>query len=536
MATGNRPGRSLDNGGVDGYANEAMSSETPSSTPWNDRLARHGFWLLCVVVVLVYLPSLGGGYLPYDDDWLIERNPLLDVPLGPALNAFFVDLSRETRLTLGAEYLPLRDLSHWLEVAAFGKSPLGMRLVQLGLYLGALGFLHSALRRSVSPTVLWVTLWAFALHPTHVESVAWIAGRKDVLALSLICGALACYAGDGRARWWAVPLVMAAALSKSMSVISPGLLLATDLLAKRRPTWRVLGVALGGVGFVFGIQWVVGRSVGMVGGPLQDHTIAFWTMGEVWLRYVLSLIYPPSLSLVYDVTKVASISAASVLGWLGLVASWTYGFWRLRSGATFALGTILWAWLPLAPVSQVLFPLQNVMADRYLWLTTVALGLGLGALWSRHLVARVTVSLALLVLAVGTVHRAALFGDPVALFTDATLSSQSPRAPYLLGFALQQQGEPEAAIDAYIEAVRRNCDDCSDTRRAANNLATLYVESGQLEAAEAVLRRSTERFPDEPKAWFNLVKVLARRGHDDTARRLFDTISARFPNYQLRAP
>lgn len=506
---------------------------------WTERLARHRMVLLAVIVVLSYLPSLGGGYLPYDDDWLIERNRLLEAPLRDALGAFFFDLSRETRTTLGAEYLPLRDLSHWLEVASFGKSAWGMRLVQLGLYLGALSLLHDALARCLTRGAAFIAVALFAVHPTHVESVAWLAGRKDVLSMFFVCAALALYSRQGNTRWWAVPLVVAAALSKSMSVVCPGLLLAMDLLCNRRPAWRVLAGCVIGVVGVFALHLSVGSRVGMVGGPLaESRWVAWWTMGEVWLRYVNAWIWPPGLSIIYDVAPVRHATLASIAGWLLVLGSSTYGVFRAKAGQPFALGVAMWAWVPLLPVSHVIFPLQNVMADRYLWLSTLAPALWLGRAWSGLPRAGVRRGLALNVFRGGLVgllcwfiggaaSRAALFGDPVALFADATRKSTGPRAPYQWGYTSSRVGDVDVAIAGYEEALRRDCFDCGAQRSAANNLAQLFVRRGQPQLAEPVLRRSLERFPDDPKTVLNLVKVLTRLGRVEEARQLYETAQAR---------
>jgi tetratricopeptide (TPR) repeat protein len=193
-----------------------------------------------------------------------------------------------------------------------------------------------------------------------------------------------------------------------------------------------------------------------------------------------------------------------------------------------------------------MFPLQNVMADRYLWLTSLAFGLLLGAAWGpytrvdglrlRHVFsgswgAKAIVAAWLVAFTLGTAERAALFGDPVALFADASRKSSGPRAPYQLGYALALRGETAAAIDAYREALARECDGCAAQRNAANNLALLLVERGEPQLAEPVLRRSAERFPDDPKTLFNLVKVLTRVGKQEEARHWFELGRARFPTY-----
>jgi hypothetical protein len=105
--------------------------------------------------------------------------------------------------------LPLRDTSHWLEVRTFGLVPQAMRAAQLALYAGGVLAFRGALRRCLGPGA-WAeaTAWLFALHPLHVESVAWLAGRKVVLGLLFVGAALYVYTGQTRHRIATVPALL----------------------------------------------------------------------------------------------------------------------------------------------------------------------------------------------------------------------------------------------------------------------------------------------------------------------------------------
>jgi hypothetical protein len=222
----------------------------------------------------------------------------------------------------------------------------------------------------------------FALHPVHVESVAWIAGRKDVLALAFVAAALWAYSSRSRLAWAAVPLLIGAHFSKSMSVVAVGLLLAQDLLARRRPRWAILSAAAGMALSAAALHYFVGRSVAMLGGPFQGQRwAAFCTMGEVWLAYLRTLAWPAQRSIVYEVPRRMALGVASALGWALLVGGAVLGVLRWRKGHPVPLAVWLWLVLPLIPVSQVFLPLENVQADRYLWLSVLGLGLALPALW-----------------------------------------------------------------------------------------------------------------------------------------------------------
>ena len=90
---------------------------------------------MLVTTVLAYLPSLAGGWLNWDDPWLVRDNPLLAQARWSDLWTILTDLSRPTRLALGAEYLPLRDLSYLFESRFFGLSPAVLRIDNLLIYL-----------------------------------------------------------------------------------------------------------------------------------------------------------------------------------------------------------------------------------------------------------------------------------------------------------------------------------------------------------------------------------------------------------------
>jgi protein O-mannosyl-transferase len=495
---------------------------------------RRAPWLLAMLVALVYLPSVPGDFLVYDDVWLIELNRVLLADWGQAFRSIFSDFSLPTRLSLGAEYLPLRDLSYFLDVRGFGFGPNAMRLEQILLYAAAVLLLRSALVACLpSRIAAEVASWCFALHPVHVESVAWIAGRKDVLALLFVAAALRAYEFRGAARWVVVPLLACAHFSKSMSVIAAGLLVAQDLLARRRPNWGIVSASSTVAVLSLALHRSVGLRVGMLEGALLTSPWAtFCTMGSVWLAYLKVLFWPPALSLVHEVTRLDALSVRSVLGWLVLASGGLLGAFRLRQRQSALLGGWLWAVLPLAPVSQLFFPLQNVMADRYLWLSTMAMGLGLGYVWKAHRAGAAVVIAVLGVLLVGSTWRAAQFGDGESLFSRETRVTGGSLAPYLLGKTLERKSNIAGAEAAYRQSIERPCEPrCEPARRSSNDLARLVTADGNASQAEPILREAIRRFPDDPDAHFNLVKVLYRMGRTDEARAVYDKGVARFPGY-----
>lgn len=496
---------------------------------------------LGLVLGLVYLSSLGGGFLNYDDPWLIRDNALLHDGSARALGRILFDGSRETRLALGAEYFPLRDLVLWVELNLLSASPQALRVVQLAIYVAGCLSVRHALRSAWGPGLAAeAAAWVFALHPVHAEAVAWLAGLKDVLALAFVGGALAAYGSSSkRAAWWAPVLLLCAHFSRNTTVTALGLLLAHDLLAKRAPRWPVLGAALGVALLAVAVHMHVASLVGMSQPPHGGSRLATAaTMGVVWLKYLSLLAWPTRLSVVQDAEILQRFTASSLLGWALLLAWGALALvvWR-RERRSLPLVTWMWLVVPLLPVSHVLFPFQNLMADRYLLLPAMVPALALGALVAglARPAARATVVLATSGLSLVSSARAVAFADSVSLFRDATAkTSRSAVAPFQLGAALEETGDRHGARAAYEEALRRDglrTAGSEEGRRATNNLAKLLVALGELEAAEAVLRAGRARWPDDPKILSNLVKVTARRGGMQEARQLFEELRARFPSF-----
>lgn len=496
-------------------------------------------WALAGVLVLVYASSLGGGWLGYDDDWLVRDNELLNRRGPDVLARVLGGFDRETRLVLGAEYLPLRDLVTWVARAWLGLDALGFRVLSLGLFIGACAAL---LRWSTTlgreGYVLGV--WLFALHPVHAESVAWIAGLKDVLALALLSASLALASErTPRRRAVVVLLVALACGAKSVAVTAPVLLASADLIRGRAQDRPVLVATVIVAAAWAAVHAWVGGIVGMLAEPLGSN---LWErLGSVvviFARYVgLSLLLHPQ-SVIHEVGPhgLDPASAASALLFASLVG---LAAWAWRRGAPWPAALLLWFAGSLAPVSQVLAPLQNRMADRYLllavWAPCAAVGLGLEAALARTRPG-IGQALALCVLAtLGILSglRGRLFTDPVALYLEATHhTSEDARAPLLLAdelFAAERYAEAE---EAYRLAFARDGLRTDRGRRAGNGLGRILAGTGRIDEAIALYEALVARYPDDPRVLHNLAALEARAGRLEAAEAHRAQLAARFPAYR----
>jgi tetratricopeptide (TPR) repeat protein len=525
---------------------------------------------LPLTVLLTYAPSLSGGLLNYDDPWLIGKNEIVAAPLGQAMPRIWTDLSFDTRRMLGDEFLPVRDVSVWFDVHVLGGSPQVLRAMSLALYLAALMLLRGVLRRLFprDGAVAELALWLFALHPVHAESVAWIAGRKDVLALLFIAAALFVHAGDRRLGVVVAPALLALAmLSKSQAVVGPLLLPIVDLARRRPVAWRTALLSFVAVAPILFVQVGVGRTMHLIHEPLGgDRLTAAASMGPVFAGYLARSFLPLGLSVAYDVRIVLATTLIAWLGYVSLVSWLAFGAWAWRTRDWRGpLLTALWFVVALVPVSQFLVPLALVQADRYLLLSVlgpcVLTALGLSWL-ARRLASRLELKdgevgappsarslsgalrrypeaalAAPLVsfFAVLTLERGLVFSDSVSLWRDALAKTHTnTTVPYQLGLALADAGQSDEAYAAFLETTRRGptSDDAAD---ATAHLTRLLFAKGQNDAAVALLREGVKRYPRNPRLLGNLAVVLAD-SPDPTAREegreLFDALVHRFPNYE----
>ena len=171
---------------------KAKSAPARAAAPVTAR-PRFPVWLMAVLLVLVtlalYWPATGHDFVNYDDDVYVLDNPHVTSGLTWA----------NARWALGSGYAtnwhPVTWLSHMLDCQLFGLKPWGHHLTSVLLHALNAALVFLLLRQMTGAT--WRSLWVaalFALHPLRVESVAWVAERKDVLSAGFGFLALLCYA------------------------------------------------------------------------------------------------------------------------------------------------------------------------------------------------------------------------------------------------------------------------------------------------------------------------------------------------------
>jgi tetratricopeptide (TPR) repeat protein len=429
---------------------------------------------------------------------------------------------------------PLTWISHMIDVELFGVDAGKHHLVNLLIHTLSTWLLFVVFARMTGdlwPSALVAAL--FAVHPTHVESVAWIAERKDVLSgffWILTMWAYAWYAAaPSPVRYAAVAAAFVAGLlSKPMVVTLPFVLLLLDVWPLRRVVsggWRplilekvplvVLSLASSIVTFV--VQREAGAVRALEVLPL-DRRIAAAVVG--YAEYVFKTVWPVDLAVLYPHPAMVPVWQVVAAG-SGLTLITAAAVWYRRQRPYIAVG---WFWFlgTLVPVIGLVQVGTQRIADRYLYLPSI--GLFIVAVWGTAALAtrlrvprRALATAALSVIATFSVlaHRQVEHWENSVGLWEHTLrvTDNNSRAHAHLGHALSAEARHDEAIAQFQRALALR----PDYPEALNYLGAALARRGEAEAAVPMFRRALELAPALPHARANLATALAQSGQIEEA-------------------
>lgn len=522
-------------------------------------LRRPGFWIglmLLAGTLGLYSPVRHHEFLNFDDDRYVTRNLFVR-------DGFSAAGVRIACLAVYASnWHPLTWFSHMLDCELFGLKAGGHHLTNLLfhtlnalLLYGLLNWMTRAPWRSGFVAAL------FAWHPLHIESVAWIAERKDVLStfFGLLClGSYARYveflrAGGARRRWWycaAWLLLLLGLLSKPMLVTLPAVMMLLDIWPLKRTdlglptaaetgaTWRdwlwgfgrsarekipFFLLSAGSSVVTFVAQHASGSVATVehipVAARLANALIAYATYlaQTVWPSH-LAVFYPHPVSW----PAVSVLISAALLVLLSLLALREF---RRRP---FLLVGWLWYLGTLLPVIGLIQVGEQAMADRYTYLPLV--GIFIGFAWGmagmvrdhfwRRSVGLGLVALALLGCWVQTAKQLRHWRNSRSLFGHAlAVTRNNSIAHNNYGIALFEAGETEAAAQHFTEALRIK----PASLEALKNLGNLRLKTGRLTDAIQCYQSALRLDPADPDMEFNLANAFALQGEPNAAETHYAT-------------
>jgi Tfp pilus assembly protein PilF len=507
--------------------------------------ARHAApWIataLALATVLVYLPVTRCQFVNVDDVLFVTFNP--HIRSGLTVEGFQWAWCNQ----VGCNWHPITLLTHMLDCQLFGARAWWPHLVNVLLHAANATLLFALLQRMTG--ALWrsaAVAALFALHPLHVESVAWVAERKDVLSTMFWFLSLWAYVRyvenlksqtSGFKIHYAMSLLFFALglMSKPMLVSLPFTLLLLDWWPLgRAPTLRLAWekipfLALSAAMSV--VTLVIQKQTGAV--ALLDNLPMSDRVGNAlisYVRYIGKMIWPGGLAAYYPLGTGHwpwwSVSAAALF----LVVVTALVLWQSRRRPWLAAG---WFWYvgTLVPVIGLVQVGSQAMADRYTYVPLTGLFVMLvwggwavaGARWMAAVMAVVLGACAVL-----TVHQESYWKD-AEIFNKRMIdvTANNPFAHNNLGRLYLDANRTDAAI-TNLQAAIREKPDYADAR---NNLGTAFQREGQLDNAIIQFREAIRLRPDFAMACNNLGAALASQGHTREAIAQFSEAVRIKPDY-----
>ncbi|WP_041855872.1 tetratricopeptide repeat protein [Candidatus Korobacter versatilis] len=503
----------------------ASPSNLPQTAPrlwkrWGIEAMLAGF------VALLFAPTLRYGFV-YDDRVVILENPYIQ-----SWRWFLHDFTSHVWAQVSSQpasyYRPV--FITWLRLnhTLFGFQPWGWHLTTVLAHVVATLLVYRlALRLLRSPWQAAIAALIFAVHPVHVENVAWVCGSVDPLMSIFYLGAILSYL-----RWReqhspvalavSVLLALTATLTKEIAITLPAVIFAyAALFSPAEAGWgkRFLAAARDTVPFVLvAAAYMAARSVVLHGPIFAEISLAtvLLTLPGLLLFYARLTVWPVNLSLFYNRAPVQSFSAQRVLLpllVLALIAAGLFMWLRRSKQRREGLFALVLALLALSPPLYIrLFNPDDFVHDRYLYLSMAGVamlaamaitsirgvkdGKSFAPLPQVLVVAAITLALSL-----GTTMTNGNWRDDLSLWGHCfKVAPHNVRVLNNLASSLGESGAYQVAVPMFLEVLKR---DPSNARANANLGYTLY-QAGALEQAEKYLSKAVLLNASDAHSWLYL--------------------------------
>ncbi|MCC6758431.1 MAG: tetratricopeptide repeat protein [Candidatus Omnitrophica bacterium] len=461
------------------------------------------FWVVLALVAVAYSPSLFNGFIKNDDPGHLLENPTLRSLSPENIRAMFLDIINTT-------YIPLTTFSFALEYNFLGYNPFVYHLDNLLLHLAVTALVFFFFRKmGLSEVAAAIGAFFFGIHPLHVESVAWVTERKDVLYAFFYMLAVHQYwryvkSSDRRYYWVSVMCCFLSVLAKPMALSLPLILLLCDWWMGR--TWSlsiifekvlyfIIVIPIAGITYAYNVR-VPWNSVG--------EAMMLWMWCGVF--YIRKFIFPGELIVFYQYPKPLSWAnlefIASGLLFLFVVALVFY----FRRNKLFVF-SVLFYFLSIFFLFRF-DDLENInpVSDRFMYLPSVGFCALIGFWFAKFLEEDKNKKIALVLLVclgflltAKTFMQCRLWRNASTLWSAVIKHSPNLAMAYVhRGAEYHEKGELLAAVADYRKAIELKNDPY-----ARSNLAMIFKEAGRYQDAIAEYTRSIETTPAFWGAYFD---------------------------------
>lgn len=501
--------------------------------------------LLALITLAAFFPATRNGFLAYDDNDYVTDNNVVKAGLTWA--------GTKWAFTTGhaSNWHPLTWLSHMTDCELFGLNAGAHHLINALFHAANAVLLFWLLLRitdKIWPSALTAAL--FAWHPVHVESVAWIAERKDVLSTFFALLALLSYTkfvrepARRRYYWLALGWFAFGLMAKPMLVTLPLVMLLLDWWPLNRlqpphsrlPVWRGLLVEKLPFFFLAAASCVVTLIMQRPAMSTLDALPLGWRLGNAavsTMRYLGKIIWPADLIVAYPLVDWSKlVIALAVIGLAGI----SLAAWHGRRTRPYIGVGWLWFLGTLVPVIGLVQVGSTAMADRYTYFPAMGIFLlisfGLHDLASRSALVKKTIpwvmGAALLTLLGLTVNQLRHWHSSETLFRHAlAVTPNNEIAQRSLGFAFDRQERHAEALAAFQESLRLN----PRNYQVHYPMGNLLMKLNRPAEALAEYRECLARDPKVPALHNAAARALIALGQTDAAEAALAEAERLDPNY-----
>ena len=514
---------------------------------------------ICVFIVLATISVYGKIYthdfIGYDDDKYVTQNYYV----GQGLSKESVIWAFSS--THASNWHPITWLSHMLDVKLFGLNPGAHHLTNLFFHLCNSLLLFIVFRNMTA--CVWrsgVVAIMFSIHPLHVESVAWVAERKDVISTFFWVLTLWCYARYTQkprmTRYLSVVgFFILGLMSKPMVVTLPFVLLLLDYWPLKRiqagktyghadkhnaglPLRRLVYekiplLVLAGISCTITLLvQMKGEAVGLL--DVHPPVMRLANAAISYVKYIEKLIWPHDLAILYPYP--AGIPAWQVFGACALLGAITFLTIRYRKKLPWLFAGWFWYAGTLVPVIGLVQVGIQARADRYTYIPLIGLFIilswGMTELFRnwryRKIALAVIATMAFFVQISSARAQVSYWKNSMSLFEHALKVTD---ANYVIhnniGFELFLQGQKNKALRHYKEALRIN----PDFEMAHINLGSALFSQGKKAESFAYYQNVLKDKPNFAGVHYNFGVLLLRTGSIDKAIIHFQAALRIKPNY-----
>jgi tetratricopeptide (TPR) repeat protein len=505
--------------------------------------------LLAFITIVVFLPVAHDGFINYDDPDYATDNPHVENGLN------WTDLKWAATTDFASNWHPLTWISLQTDATIFGLNAGAFHIVNVLFHTANVTLLFLLLLRLTErlwPSALVAAL--FAWHPLHIESVAWVSERKDVLSTFFALLALLNYVKFARENcrrsfWFALVFFALGLLAKPMLVTLPFVFLLLDAWPLNRVARRTDGnfqllsfkpllfekwpfFLLTAISCV--ITFIV-QNNGHAVTTLQAMPIRFRLENApvAVMLYVLKLFWPVNLAVIYPLARIPTVELTPSLF---MVVSISAAVWRWRISKPYLLTGWLWFLGTLVPVIGLVQVGSQSMADRYAYIPSIGFFLALvllacdfaQAIQIPKVIAAGIAAVILAACILQTEFQLQFWANTETLFRHAlAVTKNNDGADLNLGLALESEGKLAEALEEYHKTLLIN----PNYPKLHNNLGLILDQLGRHTESLAEYRIALSLRPDSPFRHNAVGSELATLGQFDAALKEFAKAKQLDPKY-----